>query len=205
MPCWEQTHARRAHSAHHVDVQLGPGAGHAGHLVVAGNDGRAVFYRHLRDIDLAGILAVYPHGRHRFHSPDQALLDGKGGYPRGDIATQAGVGDKGGVDIHLAEGIVYVGAGNAGGADDSQFAGQHLCTAQAVDLPGIRAAEDGQNDLVPNSGVLGQVVFMEENSLAGAAAVDGGADRGYFFPVHFQYHSLKRLWSGPAAPQPWWL
>ena len=101
---------------------------------------------------------------------DDGLVDGKGRHAGRDVAAVAvpvhlGVGDG-----HLGEGIVHIGAGHGAGADDSQLAGQWVGAGQAVDLALIGGTENAQDDFVPLRAGRGQVVFLQENTLAGARA-----------------------------------
>ena len=108
----------------------------------------------------------------------------KGAYRRGDVPTVAGVIYKGGADVYLAEGVVHVGIRTVGAADDGQLAGQRVRPAQTVDLPAVRAAEDGQDYPVPLLRLCGQVVLQEKNGLAGAPAHDHTGNAFLFRVVH---------------------
>lgn len=118
---------------------------------------------------------------------------GKGTDTRGNIAAIAGIVHIGLFNFYLTEGVIDVSVLAVGHADNGQLAGQGIGAAKAVDLTAVRAAEDGQDDLIPGLGVFGKIVAEKVYTFTGSAAHDHAGNPFHFRAVHNQDSFLARI------------
>ena len=114
------------------------------------------------------------------------LVDRKRGNAGGDVAAVAVPVNDGVGDGDLGERVVHVAAGLLARADDSELARQGIGTGQTVDLALVGGTEDLQDHGVALGAGGGQIVFLEENALAGTGTHDNAGNsvlvHGVLFP-----------------------
>ena len=175
-----------AGSAGHIHLNGGGGAGHAGDLGVAGDLGLAVLHHHVGLHQLLGVGLPDGDLVEALMAADDGLVDGKGSHAGGDVAAVAvPVHDRVG-DGDLGERVVHVAAGLLARADDGELARQRIGAGQTVDLALIGGTEDLQDHGVALGAGSRQIVFLEENALAGTGAHDDAGNsvliHGVLFP-----------------------
>ena len=97
-------------------------------------------------------------GRH------QAVFDGERADAGKHVAA-VGRGVYGGCfHGNLGEQVIDIDPGSGRFTDDDDLAGQGVAAADAVDLPDVRRAHDGEQQLVAQDGVAGQVAGVENTA-----------------------------------------
>ena len=115
------------------------------------------------------------HPGHRLHRGHKALVNGKRAHAGGNVAAVSAVVDQLRVEADLGEGIVYIRPLAARRADDGKLAGEYIRAAQAIDLPTVGGSEYTPDHPCPGLRILGKFVLLDENALAGAAALNDHA------------------------------
>jgi hypothetical protein len=86
------------------------------------------------------------------------------------VAAVLPVRDGGCLDAHLQEQVIDVSMSPGRTTDHRHLGGQRMRPADAVDLPGVRAAHDAQQQIIPLGRIRGQVLGQEVRPLRRPAA-----------------------------------
>ena len=175
-----------AGGAGHVHLDESAGAGHARDGDVAGDLRLAVLDENVRLHDLLGVYLPDGDLVETLVAFDDGLVDRERGDAGGDVAAVAvPVNDRIG-DGDLGERVVHVAARLLARADDGELARQRIGAGQTVDLALIGGTEDLQDHGVALGAGSRQIVFLEENALAGTGAHDDAGNsvliHGVLFP-----------------------
>ena len=175
-----------AGGAGHVHLDESAGAGHARDGDVAGDLRLAVLDENVRLHDLLGVYLPDGDLVETLVALDDGLVDRERGDAGGDVAAVAvPVNDRVG-DGDLGERVVHVAARLLARADDGELARQRIGAGQTVDLALIGGTEDLQDHGVALGAGSRQIVFLEENALAGTGAHDDAGNsvliHGILFP-----------------------
>ncbi len=127
---------------------------------------------------LGGVGVEDPHRRGVAIGGDQAMVQCERPDCRAHIAAIAAPVDAGFADGDLREAVIHVGLGPGRTAEDAGFGQRAQPAAHAIKLAavGIGAAHRGKQDRILRRDVGRQVRFEDHQSLARAAAHEGGGN-----------------------------
>jgi len=165
----QQTGTDRAGGIQKVDGDGRRGAGHAVDTGVAVIGDMSIRRLHGDVAPHVGVERQHPHRGGRPLHRHQAAFDGEGNHGGQHVAAIGRGVDGVLVGLQLGEQEIDVDSGRGAGPHDADLAGQRMCPADPVDLPGMGRAHDRQQDTVAHLLVGGQVAFQKERSARRAA------------------------------------